>query len=121
MPQWFTMEYLPLLLIFVLFALPSLFLARMNRKRVEKARAVQAKAKAGDRIITVSGFHGNIVSAGDTTIDIELAPGIVVTMEREGVYKVVENDGAAGSTGSTVRETETDPVDTETDPADGDR
>lgn len=112
------MEYLPLLLIFVLFALPSLFLARMNRKRVEKARAVQAKAKAGDRIITVSGFHGDIVSAGDTTVDIELAPGIVVTMEREGVYKVVENDGAAGST---VRETETDPVDTEADPADGDR
>ena len=51
------------------------------------------------------------VSAGDTTVDIELAPGIVVTMEREGVYKVLENDGAAGSTGSTVRETETDPAD----------
>lgn len=97
MPQWFTMEYLLLLLVFVLFALPGLLLSRTNRKRVEKARAVQAAAKPGDRIITVSGFHGEIVAAGETTVDIELAPGLVATMEREGVYKVLEEAPAVGT------------------------
>ncbi|MCT1684347.1 preprotein translocase subunit YajC [Corynebacterium appendicis] len=120
------MEYLLILLIFVLFALPGILLSRSNRKRVEKARAVQSAAKAGDRIITVSGFHGTIVSAGETTVELELAPGTVVTMEREGVYKVIENDeadagatgvvdesGATGPAGSTVRDTGADPVDGE--------
>lgn len=108
------MEYLLILLIFVLFALPGILMSRSNRKRVEKARAVQSAAKAGDRIITVSGFHGTIVSAEETTIELELAPGTVVTMEREGVYKVIENDAAdAGATGSTVSETAADPVDGE--------
>lgn len=103
------MEYLLLLLVFVLFALPGLLLSRTNRKRVEKARAVQAAAKPGDRIITVSGFHGQIVAAGDTTVDLELAPGLVATMEREGVYKVLDAEPAAGAVedqpGSSVRET----------------
>lgn len=97
MPQWFAMEYLLLLLVFVLFALPGLLLSRTNRKRVEKARAVQAAAKPGDRIITVSGFHGEIVAAGETTVDIELAPGLVATMEREGVYKVLEEAPTVGT------------------------
>ena len=105
------MEYLLILLIFVLFALPGLLLSRSNRKRVEKARAVQFAAKPGDRIITVSGFHGDIVSAGETTIEVELAPGTVVTLEREGVYKIIENDGSAGAAGSTVHDA--DPVDGE--------
>lgn len=84
------MEYLLILLVFVLFALPGILLSRTNRKRVEKARAVQAAAQPGDRIITVSGFHGRIVAAGETTVDVELAAGVVVTMEREGVYKVLD-------------------------------
>lgn len=96
------MEYLLILLVFVLFALPGLLLSRSNRKRVEKARAVQSAAKPGDRIITVSGFHGQIVSAGDTTVDLELAPGLVVTMEREGVYKVL--DGEFAGAGSALQE-----------------
>lgn len=84
------MEYLLILLVFVLFALPGILLSRTNRKRMEKARAVQAAAKPGDRIITVSGFHGRIVAAGETTVDVELAAGVVATMEREGVYKVLD-------------------------------
>lgn len=84
------MEYLLILLVFVLFALPGILLSRTNRKRVEKARAVQAAAQPGDRIITVSGFHGRIVAAGETTVDVELAAGVVATMEREGVYKVLD-------------------------------
>ncbi|MDN8593850.1 MULTISPECIES: preprotein translocase subunit YajC [unclassified Corynebacterium] len=107
------MEYLPILLIFVLFALPALLLSRTNRKRVEKARALQAAAKPGDRIVTVSGFHGDIVSAGETTIGVELAPGVVVTMEREGVYKVLDNEEGTNqpgnaAAGSTVHETGTE-------------
>lgn len=103
------MEYLLLLLVFVLFALPGLLLSRTNRKRVEKARAVQAAAKPGDRIITVSGFHGEIVAAGESTVDIELAPGLVATMEREGVYKVLEEAPAVSTDenqqGSTLSDT----------------
>ena len=92
MSQWLTMEYLLILLVFAMFALPSILLSRSNRKRVEKARALQASAKPGDQIISVSGFHGVIVAAGESTVDVEIAPGTVVKMEREGVYKVLGDE-----------------------------
>lgn len=85
------MELLLLLFVFALFALPTIFLSRSNRKRLEQARQMQASVKPGDAIVTVSGFHGVIVAGTDTTVDLELAPGVVVTMEREGVLRPVED------------------------------
>lgn len=83
-----TMDFLLLLVIFAVFALPTLLLSRASRKRAAQAQEMQASVKPGDRIVTVSGFHG-VVVAGDTeTVDLEIAPGTVVTMERAGVLRV---------------------------------
>ncbi|MFC3797459.1 preprotein translocase subunit YajC [Corynebacterium tuscaniense] len=84
------MEILLLLFIFALFALPTLIMSRSHRKRVEEAKQLQSSIEPGDKIISVSGFHGTVVAGNEETVDLEIAPGVVVTMERVGVYKRVE-------------------------------
>lgn len=101
------MDFLLLLLIFAVFALPTLLLSRSNRRRVEQAQQMQAAVKPGDRIVTVSGFHGTVVSGAEATVELEIAPGVVVTMERAGVLRVEEpvaapNAGVGANDGELV-------------------
>ena len=86
------MEILLLLFIFALFALPTLLMTRSQRKRMEEAKQLQAAIAPGDKIISVSGFHGTVVAGNEETVDLEIAPGVVVTMERVGVYKRIEEE-----------------------------
>lgn len=38
----------------------------------------------------MSGIHGTVASAAEQTLDVEVAPGTVVTMDRAGVMRRVE-------------------------------
>lgn len=86
------MELLPLLLILGLFLLPSLFMMRSQRRRAREVEAMRASLVPGDRIVSVAGVHGTVVAVGEQgqeqgAIDVEIAPGVVVTMELAGVMK----------------------------------
>ncbi|EFK53829.1 preprotein translocase subunit YajC [Corynebacterium genitalium ATCC 33030] len=86
------MDLILLLLVFALFALPMIVMSRVNRKRIAEAKQLQASAKPGDRILTVSGFYGEIVGGTEQTVEVELAPGAVVTMDRAGVMKIIDDE-----------------------------
>lgn len=83
------MEALPLLVILLLFLLPPMLLMRSQRKRAQEVSQMRASIAAGDRIITVSGLHGTVVANTGEAIEVEIAPGVVVTMDIEGVMKKV--------------------------------
>jgi preprotein translocase subunit YajC len=38
--------------------------------------------------MTTAGLHGTVAALGDTTIDLEIAPGVVVTFARQAVLEV---------------------------------
>nr|VDG63510.1 preprotein translocase subunit YajC [Streptococcus thermophilus] len=86
------MDLILLLLVFALFALPMIVMSRVNRKRIADAKQLQASAKPGDRILTVSGFYAEIVGGTEQTVEVELAPGTVVTMDRAGVMKILGDE-----------------------------
>lgn len=95
------MDLLLLLLIAAVFILPSFFMMRTQRRRQTELQNLQAALANGDRVVTVSGIHGTIVGVRDTQLDIELAPGMVVVMDRIAVMR--REDGAetgAGAAGS---------------------
>lgn len=86
------MELLPLLLILGLFLLPSLLMMRSQRRRAREVEAMRASLVPGDRIVSVAGVYGTVVAVGEQgqeqgAIDVEIAPGVVVTMELAGVMK----------------------------------
>lgn len=87
---------LPLLLVLVL-AVPLVMSTRKQKKQQAAQQDLQSSLAAGDRVMTTSGLYGTVADAsGDTTIDIEIAPGVVTTWlrlaVREKVEPVVETD-----------------------------
>lgn len=103
--DWPTMDLLLLLLILAVFTLPSIFMMRTQRRRQAELQRMQAALKHGDRVVTVSGMHGTIVGVRDTELDVELAPGMVVVMDRIAVVRPAEApqsgiaDAGAGTPG----------------------
>ncbi|MFD9889809.1 preprotein translocase subunit YajC [Amycolatopsis sp. NPDC059027] len=87
---------LPLLLMLVV-AVPLIMGTRKQKKQAAAQKELQDSLGPGDRVMTTSGLYGTVADAsGDTTIDIEIAPGVVTTWlrlaVREKVQPTVEDD-----------------------------
>jgi preprotein translocase subunit YajC len=97
-------QYFPfiilILAVLLLFVLP----ARQRKKMQEKQQAMQDSLSIGTPVMTTSGLHGTVAGLGDKTVDIEIAPGVVVTFARPAILEVrrpavAADDTAADSTG----------------------
>jgi preprotein translocase subunit YajC len=88
------MELLPLLLLFGMLGLMMYFMSRRQRRAMQQQQELQSSLNVGDRIMTTSGLQGTITDvSADTTIDIEIAPGVETTWLRAAVReKIVEQD-----------------------------
>jgi preprotein translocase subunit YajC len=76
-----------LILIVILGALWALFVLPAKRRRGSHA-AMQDSVEVGDEIITAGGLHGVVEEIGDDTARVELAPGVVVTLDRRAIAAV---------------------------------
>jgi preprotein translocase subunit YajC len=83
------MELLPMLLLFGLLGLMMYFMSRRQRRAVQQQQELQNSLEVGDRVMTTSGLYGTIVSTEDTTIDLEIAPGVETTWLRAAVREKV--------------------------------
>ena len=104
-------QYFPIILIalfaVVLFVLP----ARQRKRQQAQAQALQNSLAIGTPVMTTAGMHGSVAGIGDRTIDLEIAPGVVVTFARQAILEVrkpaVATDDVTGdgpdSSGSTGR------------------
>jgi preprotein translocase subunit YajC len=76
-----------LILIVILGAIWALFVLPSKRRRNQHA-AMQDSIETGDEIITAGGLHGIVEELGEDTARIEIAPGIVVTLDRRAIAAV---------------------------------
>jgi preprotein translocase subunit YajC len=93
-------ESLPLLILValafvVLFVLPS----RQRKKIQANAQALQDSLTVGTPVMLTSGIHGTVARLGDSTVDVEIAPGVVMTVARPAIMEI--RKPAAGAPGST--------------------
>ena len=72
------------LAVVLLFVLP----ARQRKRAMAQAQALQQSLTVGTQVMTTSGLYGTVAALGDTTIDLEIAPGVVVTFVRAAVLEV---------------------------------
>ncbi|WIM68950.1 preprotein translocase subunit YajC [Corynebacterium breve] len=84
------MELLTLVLILAIFLLPSIFMMRSQKKRQSEMMALRNSLVPGDRIVTVGGLHGKIVASRDTEVDLEVSPGVVITIDSAGIMRRAE-------------------------------
>ncbi|HWL99268.1 MAG TPA: preprotein translocase subunit YajC [Nocardioidaceae bacterium] len=87
------MDLLPLLLMFGLLGLMMYFMSRRQRRAQEQQVQLQNSLNVGDRVMTTSGLYGTIVdTSSDSTIGIELAPGVETEWLRAAVREKINPD-----------------------------
>ena len=75
-------SFLPLIFIFVVFYF--LLIRPQSKKAKEHKQMVEAITK-GDEVVTNGGLLGRVVKVGDNFIELELAEGVTVKLQRGAV------------------------------------
>jgi preprotein translocase subunit YajC len=57
-------------------------IVRPQRRQMAARRALIAAVDIGDEVVTSGGIHGIVRSLGDETLELEIAPAVVVTVAR---------------------------------------
>jgi preprotein translocase subunit YajC len=78
-------EFLILIIIFA--AIWLLFVLPARRRRTSHA-AMQDSIETGNEIITAGGLHGIVTALEDDLVHLEIASGVVVTLDRRAVAAV---------------------------------
>jgi preprotein translocase subunit YajC len=81
-------QYFPLVLLALAFVLLIVLPARQRKRAQAHAQAMQESLTPGTPVMTTAGLHGTVVGLGDTTVDLEIAPGVVVTFARQAILEV---------------------------------
>ena len=96
------MELFPLVILVLAFVLLIVLPARQRKKIQEQQRTLQESLTPGTPVMTTAGLHGTVVALGEGTVDLEIAPGVVVTFARQAILEVrkpaVAADPAADGT-----------------------
>ena len=76
------------LILIVLLGAAWLFFVLPARRRRSSHTAMQDSIAAGDEIITAGGLHGTVKELHEDTLQVEIAPGVVATLDRRAVAAV---------------------------------
>ena len=79
-----------LILIIVFGAAWFLFVLPARRRKMSHA-AMQDSIAVGDEIITAGGLHGTVTALEDETVKVEIATGVVATLDRRAVAAVARD------------------------------
>ena len=73
------MSFLPLVLMFVIF---YFLLIRPQQKKQKEMKEMLKNLKRGDKFVTGGGIFGRIDAITDDKVNVEIAPGVVITVMR---------------------------------------
>jgi preprotein translocase subunit YajC len=90
-------NYLPILIIVVLFGVLYMTMIRPQRNRQRAAQQMQNTVMPGARVRTTAGMYGTIKSVEDGDVVVEVAPGVNVRMLKRAVMEVVRDGSVNGS------------------------
>jgi preprotein translocase subunit YajC len=102
----------PVIVLVAVGVIAWMLLAVPVRRRQRSHAAMQEAVVEGDEIITAGGIHGLVREAGELELRVEIAPDVVVTLDRRAVAAVAvelepddEGGAADGETGRNPQET----------------
>ncbi len=78
------MSMLPLLLIIVVF---YFFMIRPQMKRQKEIRKFRESLAKGDKVVTTGGIYGKIAEIKETTVILEVAKDVNITVDKAGIIK----------------------------------
>lgn len=86
-------SFAPILMMVALFAVFYFFIIRPQQKRQKEIRKFQNSIETGTRVMLQTGIYGKVKSVDLTqgTIEVEIAKGVVVTVNRSMVFADTTN------------------------------
>jgi preprotein translocase subunit YajC len=69
----------------ILVAAFYFLIVRPQRRNAMIRRQLLSAVEVGDQIVTTGGVYGTVVAIDDDTLDVEIAPGVVVKLARGAV------------------------------------
>ncbi len=75
------------LYLIIIFGVIYLFIVRPNKRRMAEYQKMLDSLQIGNRVLA-AGIYGTIKKIDDTTIDVEIAKGVVVTVAKNAVANV---------------------------------
>jgi len=82
----------PLLPFLIMMAVFYFFLIRPQQQQQRKRREMLENLKAGDRVITVGGIHGEITAVKDDEVQLRIADKVEIRMSRQGIGHIKGRD-----------------------------
>ena len=83
------MESLPLLIMVLLaFVLLIVLPSRQRKKLQANQQAMQNALTTGTPVMLTSGIHGTVAGLGEGTVDVEVSPGVVLTVARQAILEI---------------------------------
>lgn len=81
-----------LLWLVLIFVVMWLLMVRPQQKQAKKEREFRSALKKGDRVSFSGGIYGKVHEVAEHTIDVEIANGVVVTVEKSMIQPVPEQN-----------------------------
>jgi preprotein translocase subunit YajC len=72
----------------MVFAIMYFLMIRPQNKRMQAHAAMVAALKKGDELVTVGGLHGRIHAVEETSVSLEIAKGIRVSVDKDKVARI---------------------------------
>jgi len=88
------MSFLPLILIFVVF---YFLLIRPQSKKAKEHREMIAALAKGDEGVTSGGLLGRITKVGDNFVELEVATGLTVKVQRPAIANLMPKGTIKGA------------------------
>ena len=81
-------SFAPFVLLIIVF---YFFMIRPQMKRQKDINKFRNELQEGAKVMTISGIHGKITKVEATTVILEIAPNVRITVEKSGVVNNAEN------------------------------
>lgn len=82
----------------VLVVLFFLLVVVPQRRRMAAHRSLVDAVVVDDEIVSTSGIHGTVAAIGESTLEVEIAPSVVITLARGAVAQRRRPTDAAATT-----------------------
>ena len=85
-----------ILMIVLMFVVIYFFMIRPQQKRQKEIKKFRDSIKTGDKVITAGGIYGKVKDVKETTITLEIADNVRITIDKNSVYaNAVDSNSAA--------------------------
>lgn len=81
-----------LIMIILLFVVMWLLMIRPQNKKAKEEAKMREQLKKGDRVLFSGGIYGKVHSVGETTVEVEVANGVIMTVEKSFIQALTNSD-----------------------------